>query len=110
MAIASSPWAPVIALGGYRQVLLYHAQTLDPLGVLPFPEGTPYVLRFSRNGRLLLCGGGGLPDRGRRDAVKGGMTPLLYAARAEPPAAFDPLGSGTAPLGVLPTRTPDWAL
>ena len=58
MAIAASPWAPVIALGGHRQVLLYHAQTLDPLGVLPFPEGTPYVLRFSRNGRLLLCGGG----------------------------------------------------
>jgi len=24
---------------------------------------------------------GGLPDRGRRDATKGGMTPLLYAAR-----------------------------
>ena len=24
---------------------------------------------------------GGLPDRGRRDAAKGGMTPLLYAAR-----------------------------
>jgi uncharacterized protein len=24
---------------------------------------------------------GGLPDRGRRDPVKGGMTPLLYAAR-----------------------------
>jgi len=24
---------------------------------------------------------GGLPDRGRRDAIKGGMTPLLYAAR-----------------------------
>ena len=58
MALAASPWAPVLALGGHRQVLLYHAQTLDLLGVLPFPEGTPYVLRFSRNGRLLLCGGG----------------------------------------------------
>lgn len=30
---------------------------------------------------------GGLPDRGRRDAVKGGMTPLLYAAREGADAA-----------------------
>ncbi len=31
---------------------------------------------------------GGLPDRGRRDAVKGGMTPLLYAAREGADAAM----------------------
>ena len=31
---------------------------------------------------------GGLPDRGRRDAVKGGMTPLLYAAREGADAAL----------------------
>jgi len=31
---------------------------------------------------------GGLPDRGRRDAVKGGMTPLLYAAREGADAAI----------------------
>jgi ankyrin repeat protein len=30
---------------------------------------------------------GGLPDRGRRDPVKGGMTPLLYAAREGADAA-----------------------
>jgi ankyrin repeat protein len=31
---------------------------------------------------------GGLPDRGRRDPVKGGMTPLLYAAREGADAAL----------------------
>lgn len=58
LSLAASPWAPVAAVGSQRQVLLYHTQTLDLLGVLPFPEGEPEVLRFSRNGKLLLAGGG----------------------------------------------------
>jgi hypothetical protein len=57
-ALASSPWAPLVALGGQKQVLLYNSDTLDLVGVLPFPEGVPHVLRFSRNGSLLLAGGG----------------------------------------------------
>lgn len=57
-AIATSPWAPLVALSGHRQVLLYHTETLDLIGVLPFPEGVPRVLKFSRNGNLLLAGGG----------------------------------------------------
>ena len=57
-ALASSPWAPLVAVAGQKQVLLYHSDTLELLGVLPFPEGTPYVLKFSRNGSLLLAGGG----------------------------------------------------
>ena len=58
IALASSPWAPLVAVGGQKQVLLYHSDTLELLGVLPFPEGTPHVLKFSRNGSLLLAGGG----------------------------------------------------
>ncbi|HEY7331186.1 MAG TPA: c-type cytochrome domain-containing protein [Gemmataceae bacterium] len=58
LALASSPWAPLVAVGGQKQVLLYHSDTLELLGVLPFPEGMPHVLRFSRNGSLLLAGGG----------------------------------------------------
>jgi hypothetical protein len=57
-ALAGSPWAPLVAVGGQKQVLLYHSDSLDLLGVLPFPEGTPSVLRFSRNGSLLLAAGG----------------------------------------------------
>ena len=57
-AIATSPWAPLAALSSHKQVLLYNTQTLDLVGVLPFPEGVPRVLKFSRNGNLLLAGGG----------------------------------------------------
>jgi hypothetical protein len=57
-AIASSPWAPLVAVAGQKQVLLYHSDTLELLGVLPFPEGMAHVLKFSRNGGLLLAGGG----------------------------------------------------
>ncbi len=57
-AIAASPWAPLIAVAGQKQILLYHSDTGNLLGVLPFPEGIPYVLKFSRSGALLLAGGG----------------------------------------------------
>jgi hypothetical protein len=63
--LASSPWAPLVAVGGQKQVLLYHSDTLDLLGVLPFPEGTPNVLKFSPNGSLLLVGGGQAGKSGR---------------------------------------------
>ncbi len=56
--IASSPWAPLIALAVPKQVLLYNTDTLRLEGVLPFPEGTPSSLAFSRNGSLLVAGGG----------------------------------------------------
>jgi hypothetical protein len=58
IALASSPWAPLLAVGGQKQILLYHSDTLELLGIVPFPEGTPHVLKFSRNGSLLLVGGG----------------------------------------------------
>lgn len=59
LALAHSPWAPLAALAAPRQVLLYHSTTGELLGVLPFPEGgTPETLSFSRNGALLLAGGG----------------------------------------------------
>ena len=57
-AIATNPWSKLIAVAGQKQVVLYHSETLEPLGVLPFPEGLPRVLKFSRNGALLLAGGG----------------------------------------------------
>ena len=41
-----------------KQVILFHADTLHVLGALPFPHGQVNVLKFSRNGQLLLAGGG----------------------------------------------------
>lgn len=58
VSLAASPWAPLAAVGGAKQVVLYHTETGEPLGVLPFPEGFPSIIRFSRNGQLLLTGGG----------------------------------------------------
>jgi len=56
--LATSPWAPLIALAGQKQVLLYNSDSLDLLGVLPFTEGQPADVTFSRSGALLLAGGG----------------------------------------------------
>lgn len=56
--IASSPWAPIIAVAVPKQVLLYNSLSLQISGVLPFPEGTPTTLSFSRNGSILIAGGG----------------------------------------------------
>lgn len=57
-ALAVSPWAPLLAVSGPQQIALYHTQTRELLGVLPFPEGQAQVLKFSRDGSLLLAGGG----------------------------------------------------
>ncbi len=57
-ALATSPWAPLMAVGGQKQVVLYNTDSGNLLGVLPFPEGIPFVVRFSRNGSVLLVGGG----------------------------------------------------
>ena len=57
-SIAASPWAPIAAICGQKQVLLYRTDSLQLAGVLPFPEGRPHVVRFSRGGGLVLAGGG----------------------------------------------------
>ena len=57
-ALAASPWAPLVAIGGQRQIVLYNTDSSELAGILPFPEGIPYSLRFSRSGKLLLAGGG----------------------------------------------------
>jgi hypothetical protein len=58
MCLAASPWAPLVAVGGQHQVLMYNTDTLDLLGVLPWTEGDPFTARFSRNGAVLIVGGG----------------------------------------------------
>ena len=64
-ALATSPNGTVAAVGGRRQVLLYDTSTLAFLGVLPFPEGDVKTLRFSRNAKLLVAGGGQGAKSGR---------------------------------------------
>lgn len=64
IALAASPWAPLVAVGSHKQILLYNTQTRHLSGVLPFPEGTVYCLRFSRDGGMLLAAGGRGAEKG----------------------------------------------
>jgi hypothetical protein len=75
-AMAVSPCAPVVAVAGDEQILVYvvdeaarqkghgaSSQTeprrdLTLVGCLPFPEGVIFDLRFSQNGAVLLAAGG----------------------------------------------------
>ncbi len=56
--LAASPWAPLIAVAGHQQVLLFNPETLALLGALAFPEGDPVHIAFSPNAKLLLASGG----------------------------------------------------
>jgi WD40 repeat protein len=56
--LAASPWAPLVAIAGQKQILLYNTTNLNLLGILPFTEGQPFEVKFSRSGKLLLAGGG----------------------------------------------------
>ena len=58
LALAASPWAPLVAVAGHKQILLYDTNKNRLAGVLPFPEGNIHCLRFTRDGGMLLAGGG----------------------------------------------------
>ncbi len=64
-SIAVNPWSPLAAVPGQKQVLLYNTATLELVGVLPYPEGIPQVLKFSRNGSLLMAAGGHAAAQGK---------------------------------------------
>ena len=57
-ALAASPFSPLLAVAGQKQIVLWNTDDGSLLGILPFPEGVPYCLHFSRNGSVLLAGGG----------------------------------------------------
>ena len=57
-AMSAAPWSPLVAIAGQKQVLLYNTETLKLMGVLPYPEGFIESLAFSRNGKLIIAGGG----------------------------------------------------
>lgn len=57
-ALATSPTAPLLAVPGFRQVLLMHQDNLQELGVLDFPFGQVECLAFSADGSVLIASGG----------------------------------------------------
>lgn len=67
--LAASPWAPLVAVAGQKEVVLYNSDSLELLGVLPFQDEQetyqPDDVKFSRNGKLLVIGGGHAAKAGR---------------------------------------------
>lgn len=57
-ALAQSPTAKLVAVGAYKQVLLFNSDNYRLRGILKFPEGHPQILTFSPTGEFLLAGGG----------------------------------------------------
>lgn len=53
-----SPWAPLAAVAGLDHVRLMNLDSQLEMARLPFPEGEPHMLRFSRDGALLMVAGG----------------------------------------------------
>ena len=73
-SLMTNPWSPFVAVSSPKQVLVYRTSDFGLRGVIPFPEGQPESIRFSRNGSLMLIGGGKPGATGKVlvwDAIKG---------------------------------------
>jgi hypothetical protein len=57
-ALDVSPTASIAAVAGRKQVLVFDLAENKLLGGVPFPEGEVHALRFSRDGKVLIAGGG----------------------------------------------------
>ncbi len=57
-AMAASPWTSLVAFAAPKQILLYDTDTRQLAGIFPYTEGYARSLNFSRNGSLLVMGGG----------------------------------------------------
>ena len=86
LALAASPRAAVAAASGYGVIELFEPASRRPLGALPFAEGEPLALRFSRSGRRLLAAGG-LPVETGIAAVYDVATGKRLAAVGQEPDA-----------------------
>ncbi len=113
--LASSPWAPLVAIAGQKQILLYNTTNLDLLGILPFSEGQPWDVKFSRSGKLLLAGGGhGAKSgaltlwnvqTGERIATIGKEYDSVLAADISPDQAHVALGGPDRLVKIYSTKT-----
>ncbi|HVV00861.1 MAG TPA: c-type cytochrome domain-containing protein [Verrucomicrobiae bacterium] len=113
--LASSPWAPLVAVAGQKQVLLYNSDTLALLGILPFPEGEPVQVKFSASGKLLLaCGGIGARSgcitawdvvSGARSLLLGGEYDTVLTADMRPDQTQVASGGPSRLVKIRSTRT-----
>ncbi|MDF1813124.1 MAG: hypothetical protein P1V20_13080 [Verrucomicrobiales bacterium] len=102
LSMDTSPWAPLLAFACQEHVKLVNSRTGDELGSLHFPEGIPHVLRFSRDGAVLLAAGGKPVEAGkvvlfdvktgRRLAEVGDEVDAVLAADLSPDQSLVALG------------------
>ncbi len=114
-ALTTNPWSPLAAVSGFQQISLYDTRDRRLLGVLPFPEGQPHILKFSRNGSLLLAGGGrgGASGKvivfdvatGERRIEVGNEYDLVLGADLSPDQTMIALGGPKKMLRVYSTAT-----
>ena len=64
-ALATSPTASLVAVSAPRQILVYQWTDQSLVSSIPFPEGDVFSLRFSRDGSILIAGGGIGADSGK---------------------------------------------
>ena len=56
--LAASPTASLVAIAGHREVMIYRWTDQTLIATIPFPAGDVCTMRFSRDGNILLVGGG----------------------------------------------------
>jgi WD40 repeat protein len=83
-ALATSPTAALMAVSGQQQVLVYRWTDQSLVTAFPFPQGDVFTLRFSRDGQLLLAGGG--------EGAGSGRVALLDVSTGQQVFAADPAG------------------
>lgn len=115
LALAASPRAPLVAASSYEQIDLIDPATRDLIGSLPFPEGEPHVLRFSRSGAVLLAAGGRPVQNGaailfdvktgKRLAEIGNETDMVLAADLSADERQVALGGSGRVVKVFSTET-----
>lgn len=114
-ALAASPWAPLVAVAGHERILLYNTDDLKLVGVMPFPERIPMVLKFSRNGKVLLAAGGRGANigkavlfdvaSGKRLTEIGDETDSVLAADISPDQKWVALGGPAKLVKIFSTET-----
>ena len=115
LGLCGSPWSPLIAVAGQKQVLLYQSETLELIGILPFTEGQPDTLTFSRNGQLLIAAGGrgALSGRvvvwdvisGKKDMTLGKEGDAILSADLHPDQSQVAFGGPSRLVKIVSTKT-----
>lgn len=115
LTLDASPWAPVAAVAGLDHVRLVNLESRKDAGLLAFPEGEPHLLRFSRDGAVLLAAGGRPVElgkvvlfdvkSGKRLAAVGDEVDAVLAADLSPGQTSVALGGSGKLVKVYDTST-----